>query len=121
MLTRNAVNRMLKAIIDSGALTEDMESSLEKLRDDFDEREGILKKYGNVQDGEDIDEYEFEAIEQAEHTDTTEEDFKAKYEELRQKYRDRFWNGESKEVEEETTEVEETEEIEDIKIDDLFE
>lgn len=127
MLTRSYVNRLLKSIIDTGGLSEDMESALEKLRDDFDEREGILKKYGEVKDGEDIDEYEFEAIEQAEHTDTTDEDFKTKYEELRQKYRDRFWNGEEKEVEEDTTEIEDTEEAEeteeakDIKIEDLFE
>lgn len=123
MLTRSYVNRLLKSIIDAGGLTEDMESALEKLRDDFDEREGILKKYGEVKDGEDIDEYEFEVIEQAEHSDTTNEDFKTKYEELRQKYRDRFWNGEQKEVVEDTTEIEETEteETEEIKIEDLFE
>lgn len=51
------MEKILRRIMESGGMTEDMERDVERLKDDFDEREGILKRYGETYDGEDQDEY----------------------------------------------------------------
>lgn len=43
ILTRSGMEKILRRIMDSGGMTEDMERDVERLKDDFDEREGILK------------------------------------------------------------------------------
>ncbi|WP_460601800.1 hypothetical protein, partial [Escherichia coli] len=37
-----------------------MEKDIQRLRDEFDEREGVLKRYGETYEGEDQDEYDWE-------------------------------------------------------------
>lgn len=105
ILTRSGVNKILRRIMETGGLTDDMENDIKRLQDDFDEREGILKNYGEVYDGEDKDEYDFVPRE----TTTLEggEDYKSKYEDMKQKYLDRFFGGVGNEVEETMEEQEE--------------
>ena len=55
ILTRSGMEKILRRIMESGGMTEDMEQDIERLKDDFDEREGILKRYGETYDGEDRD------------------------------------------------------------------
>lgn len=96
MLTRSGANKILRRIMETGDLTEDMEKDIQRLRDDFDEREGMLKKFGEVYDGEDKDEYDYSPKTIMEGTD----DYKVKYEDMKQKYLDRFFGGLQPEVEE---------------------
>lgn len=121
LLTKSGVNKILRRILETGGMTEDMENDIQRIQDDFDEREGMLKNYGEVYDGEDKDEYDFVGRETTQLEET--EDYKGKYEELHKKYLDRFFGGTSTEVEE----VKE-EQTEDVKrdeteqtYDDLFE
>lgn len=96
ILTRSGMTKILRSIMESGGMTEDMERSVRRLQDDFDEREGILKKYGETYDGEDRDEYEFSGRDTDEiYTPREEEkladDWRAKYEEMKSRYLDRFF------------------------------
>ena len=103
ILTRSGINKLLRSIMETGGMTEDIENNVKRIQDDFDEREGFLKKYGETYDGEDKDEYDFIEKTQIE----ADENYKGKYEEMRQKYLDRFFGGvENKveEIEEETKE-----------------
>lgn len=103
LLTRFGMHGLLRKIMETGGLTEDMESLVTKLKDDFDEREGILKKYGEVYDGEDKEEYDY--AEKA--PDEDKENWKGKYEDMRSKYLDRFFGGEKEEVNETLEETKE--------------
>lgn len=58
LLTKTGVENLLRRIMETGGLTEAMSDDIQRLRDDFDEREGILNRYGESYDGED-DEYEW--------------------------------------------------------------
>lgn len=98
LLTKTGVNKILRRIMETGGLTDAMENDIKRLKDDFDEREGILKAYGETYDGEDKDEYDFKGKEQSQIS--TDEDYKGKYEEMKQKYLDRFFGGVGNEVEE---------------------
>ena len=96
ILTRSGMTKILRRIMESGGMTEDMERSVRRLQDDFDEREGILKKYGETYDGEDRDEQEFSGRDTDEiYTPRKEEkladDWSAKYEEMKSRYLDRFF------------------------------
>lgn len=106
-LTRSGVNKILRRIMETGGLTDDMETDIKRLQDDFDEREGLLKRYGETYDGEDLDEYEFK--ENLPTQIDEDENYKEKYESMKQKYLDRFFGGvdmkeEVEEVKEETKE-----------------
>ena len=93
LLTRSAAMGLLSKIMESGGLTEDMEKMLGRLRDDFDEREGILKKYGETYDGEDRDEYEWTERDGASvyTSKEGEKDWKKEYDNLQQRYIKRFF------------------------------
>lgn len=97
LLTRKGVNTILRRIMETGGLTDAMENDIKRLQDDFDEREGMLKNYGEVYDGEDKDEYEFVPKEST--ILEGGEDYKTKYEDMKQKYLDRFFGGVGNEVE----------------------
>lgn len=97
LLTRKGVNTILRRIMETGGLSDAMENDIKRLQDDFDEREGMLKNYGEVYDGEDKDEYDFVPREST--TLEGGEDYKAKYEDMKQKYLDRFFGGVGNEVE----------------------
>lgn len=98
ILTKTGMSKILRRIMETGGLTPDMEEDIQRLRDDFDEREGILKKYGETYDGEDMDEYEYTGRDTDEiYTPKEEEkdakDWRTKYEELKARYLDRFFGG----------------------------
>ena len=98
ILTKTGMNKILRRIMETGGLTTDMEKDIQRLRDDFDEREGILKKYGETYDGEDVDEYEFTGRDTDEiYTPKEEErdakEWRTKYEEMKARYLDRFFGG----------------------------
>lgn len=98
ILTKTGMNKILRRIMETGGLTPDMEDDIQRLRDDFDEREGILKKYGETYDGEDIDEYEYTGRDMDEIYTSKEEEkdakeWRTKYEEMKARYLDRFFGG----------------------------
>lgn len=88
LLTKTGIKNLLNRLWETGGLSGDMEADIKRLQDDFDEREGMLRKYGEVYDGEDREEYEF--VEKPSET----EDWKGKYEEMKSRYVNRFFNGE---------------------------
>lgn len=96
ILTRTAMYNLLRRIMESGGLTEDMEKDIQRIKDDFDEREGILKRYGETYDGEDTDEYEY-AGRDSESVYTPDEENKInweyEYKNLKEKYLNRFFGG----------------------------
>lgn len=87
ILTKTGMDKILRRIMETGGLTEDMERDIDRLRSDFDEREGMLRRYGETYDGEDMDEYEWKG------RDESQEDWRGRYEEMRQRYLDRFFGG----------------------------
>lgn len=97
LLTMTGMEKILRRIMETGGLTEDMENDIKRLKDDFDEREGILKKYGDTYDGEDRDEYDFAEMD----ADTVytpreeEKDWKEEYGRLKKRYMDRFFGRET--------------------------
>lgn len=90
LLTKKGSDALLKRIFESGGLTPDMEKDIQRLKDDFDEREGILKKYGEDYDGE-LEEYDFKEKTGVDSSNIDE--YKAKYEDMKKRYIDRFFNG----------------------------
>lgn len=98
ILTKTGMNKILRRIMETGGMTPDMEEDIQRLRDDFDERDGILKKYGETYDGEDMDEYEYTGRDTSEiYTPKEEEkdakEWRTKYEEMKARYLDRFFGG----------------------------
>lgn len=95
ILTSAGMKKILRRIMETGGLTPEMEKDIERLKNDFDEREGILRKYGEVYDGEDKDEYEYtERDTDTVYTPSEEENkWRTKYEDMKQRYLDRFFGG----------------------------
>lgn len=99
ILTKTGMDKILRRIMETGGLTEDMEKDIDRLRSDFDEREGILRGYGETYDGEDRDEYEWRGRDEERREDSDRddredyEDWRGRYEEMRQRYLDRFFGG----------------------------
>lgn len=96
LLTKKGSDALLKRIFESGGLTPDMEKDIQRLKDDFDEREGILKKYGEDYES-DLEEYVFK--EKAGVDSSSVDEYKAKYEDMKKRYVDRFFNGNAGEAE----------------------
>ncbi len=108
ILTKTGMDKILRRIMETGGLTEDMERDIDRLRSDFDEREGMLRRYGETYDGEDMDEYEWRGRDDESREDSDRddreiytpreeakdyEDWRGRYEEMRQRYLDRFFGG----------------------------
>ncbi len=93
ILTRSGMEKILRRIMESGGMTEDMERDVERLKDDFEEREGILKRYGETYDGEDRDEYVYSERDDINvYTPKEEEkDWKQEYDNLKERYMNRFF------------------------------
>lgn len=110
MRTRAAYEELLTRLMNSGELTPDMEEDFRRLKDELDEREGMLARYGETYDGENK-EYEWVARKvetdgtkdgsddvvqddkENDVIDTPEEnviDWEAKYRDLKERYIDRF-------------------------------
>lgn len=105
MLTDNGVNNILKRLLEAGGMAENVEADIQRLRTDINERNGFLKNYGEIYEGDDLEEFEYKGmvIPSAEETVPLSE-----YQALKQKYIDRFFNG---------TDPKETDKKEDIKED----
>lgn len=101
LMSRRGMYDLLRKIMETGGLTESMSDEFQKLKDDFDEREGMLRRYGEVYDGEDEEYYDYNPRDV--------EDWESRYNELRDEYQRRFWG--PAEIREKIEEVkEETEE-----------
>lgn len=101
-MTKSEVYEVLKRLLGDNDPTSDMAKDIRLLKDELDEREGMLEKYRKESDDDN-------------------NDWKRKYYDLKKEYVDRFFGiiDESKEDKDDSK----TEEIEinEIKIDDLFE
>lgn len=85
LLTGKGMETILRRIMDKSDIEdEEMIADIERLRSDFSEREGILKNYGDVSEGD--DDYEF--IEKSREDG---DGWKEKYNRLRKQYTDRFF------------------------------
>lgn len=85
LLTGKGMETILRRIMDKSDIEdEEMIADIDRLRTDFSEREGILRNYGDVSDGD--DDYEF--IEKAREDG---DEWKEKYNRLRKQYTDRFF------------------------------
>lgn len=82
LLTKKGMHELISRIWETGGLTPDMEEDIKRLKDDFDERDAILRKYGEAYDGEAI-EYEFKEKE-------GESGWEEKYNEIKKRYVERF-------------------------------
>ena len=102
ILTRYGFEKLARRIMESGGMTEQMENDVRRLKDDFDEREGLLRKYGETYDGEDREEYEWKESSQLARVSDPDtsvlddvsvpaKDWEAEYKSLRQRYLDRFF------------------------------
>lgn len=127
MYTKEEYDNLLREIAQTGGDTPAMLDLLQKLRDDFDDREGQLRRYG---EGEDKEVPEGDAAEEAKIVEESKEDnsedgglrrdpidWEQKYKELERKYIDRFF---SKPETVEDTEDRYEEESKEVKIEDLF-
>lgn len=90
LLTKTGINKILRRIMESGEMTEEMENDISRIQSDFDERTGYLSGFGEVHEGEDIDEYEYTVTETAP-PENDSEDWETKYNDMRKKYMDRFF------------------------------
>lgn len=95
MLTRNAYMSMLDNMWEKAGMDEEMESVIERLKNDFDDKEKIIGKYGTIINDDGVEDYEF--------VENDVEDYKSKYEELKEKYKKRFF-GKVDEIKEEQEE-----------------
>lgn len=86
MLTPKGVTALLSRIFETGGMTAAMEEDMQKLKSELDEREGILRTYGEDYP-QDADEYEW----QAKASDSTE--WEGKYRELVRRYNAKFFSG----------------------------
>lgn len=90
LLTKRGIDKILDRIWETGGMTPDMEEDIKRLRDEYDERKGILDKYGEEYDGEE-DEYEFKERERTVYDDTEVEMWRDRYEEMKRRYKERFF------------------------------
>lgn len=84
MINAKGVERILSRIFETGGLTEDMEEDIKRLKDEFDEREGMLRKYGEWdEEGDEDGRFEYKEFDR--------EAWREKYDELKKKYIKRFF------------------------------
>lgn len=108
-MTKDEHEALLRRIAETGGATPEMLDDIQKLRDEYDEREGMLKRYGETYDGENR-EREDSAPEGRRDGDKEEVsrediDWRGKYEEIRKKYIDRFFSSPEKAKEEQEEDV----------------
>lgn len=109
MRGKAGIERLLREIMETGGLTDAMEEKIKALQSEFDEREGMLRRYGEIRESDDGESAEFEEIredsavdntdeERSEHVETEEPiNWEARYNELQTKYLNRFFNSGSEE------------------------
>lgn len=86
MRNRNTINKILADIMTSAGISAEMEEKLGIVRDELNEREDIIK--GTCQGWNDEGEDSFTVTPNQAQSD----DYKSKYETLKQQYIDRFFN-----------------------------
>lgn len=124
-MTTDEAKKLLDEIEKSGGLTDNMREGIRRLKDDYDEREGMLKKEGETRDGEGREEESPE--EQKREDDKFEElsrridDVSKRFTDFMGKYKDRVLN-ERKALDEHRRDYEagDFEEKRDFKKEDIF-
>lgn len=92
ILTKTGMDKILRKFMEIENLSPEMENDIQRIRDDFNEREDFLNKCGKTYEGEDLDEYEYALCDINDENDAKE--WRAKYEEMKTRYIDRFFSGE---------------------------
>ena len=111
MISERTYNSIIRNIIDSGGMNEDMTRDMEQLKTELDERNGMLRRYGEITDNEDGS-----AVFTAKDDN---ENWRGKYEEMRKRYYDRFFGDDETEKTVED-EIPKSYERENITINDLL-
>lgn len=112
-LTRDEYVELLKHISETGGDTDDMLEALKRLQDDFDEREGMLRELGESRDKETFtndDVFDKDGVKWSE-----------KYDDMRRRYRDRFFTSGSAVIEAQEDDIEKDTDSTKMSYDDLFE
>lgn len=112
-LTRDEYVELLKHISETGGDTDDMLEALKRLQDDFDEREGMLRELGESRDKETYtndDVFDKDGIKWSE-----------KYDDMRRRYRDRFFTTGTAVIEAQEDDIEKDSDSTKMSYDDLFE
>lgn len=112
-LTRDEYVELLKHISETGGDTDDMLEALKRLQDDFDEREGMLRELGESRDKETYtndDVFDKDGVKWSE-----------KYDDMRRRYRDRFFTTGTAVIEEQDEDIEKDSDSTKMSYDDLFE
>lgn len=112
-LTRDEYVELLKHISETGGDTDDMLEALKRLQDDFDEREGMLRELGESRDKETYtndDVFDKDGVKWSE-----------KYDDMRRRYRDRFFTTGTAVIEAQEEDIEKDSDSTKMSYDDLFE
>mgnify|MGYP001042292144 CR=1 FL=1 len=112
-LTRDEYVELLKHISETGGDTDDMLEALKRLQDDFDEREGMLRELGETRDKETYtndDVFDKDGVKWSE-----------KYDDMRRRYRDRFFTTGTAVIEAQEDDIEKDSDSTKMSYDDLFE
>lgn len=112
-LTRDEYVELLKHISETGGDTDDMLEALKRLQDDFDEREGMLRELGESRDKETYtndDVFDKDGVKWSE-----------KYDDMRRRYRDRFFTTGTAVIEAQEDDIEKDTDSTKMSYDDLFE
>lgn len=112
-LTRDEYVELLKHISETGGDTDDMLEALKRLQDDFDERDGMLRELGESRDKETFtndDVFDKDGVKWSE-----------KYDDMRRRYRDRFFTSGSAVIEAQEEDIEKDTDSTKMSYDDLFE
>nr|DAT89022.1 MAG TPA: hypothetical protein [Caudoviricetes sp.] len=112
-LTRDEYVELLKHISETGGDTDDMLEALKRLQDDFDEREGMLRELGESRDKETYtndDVFDKDGVKWSE-----------KYDDMRRRYRDRFFTTGTAVIEAQEDDIEKDSDSTKMSYDDLFE
>lgn len=112
-LTRDEYVELLKHISETGGDTDDMLEALKRLQDDFDEREGMLRELGESRDKETFtndDVFDKDGVKWSE-----------KYDDMRRRYRDRFFTTGTAVIEAQEEDIEKDSDSTKMSYDDLFE
>lgn len=97
MRTLASVNKILKKILENSDLGEEISNDIEAIKTAIQDRDTILKNYGDLPDDEDLEDFEF--VEREKETDSNDE-YKTKYDALRKQYVERFFGGKPEKAEE---------------------
>lgn len=112
-LTRDEYVELLKHISETGGDTDDMLEALKRLQDDFDERDGMLRELGESRDKETFtndDVFDKDGVKWSE-----------KYDDMRRRYRDRFFTSGTAVIEAQEEDIEKDTDSTKMSYDDLFE